>query len=111
MSNKKSSFWYVLVDSNGDIFGNTESDFVEISDNSFCAHFRKALKAENDEILSGFTPNQLRVFRDISAFLNDDSLESNTPLFDFGKDSNIPMVVQLPTVNTNKRAHITSTIY
>ncbi|KAJ3269181.1 hypothetical protein HDV01_001692 [Terramyces sp. JEL0728] len=108
MANKKSSFWYVLVDLNGDIFGDTESDFVDVPDNSLCIHFRKAIKAETKETLSGFAPNQLKVFRDIEAFLNDDSLGSNTPLFDYGKDPNIPMVVQIPAENTNKRVHIST---
>ncbi len=96
---------FLLADPQGNPYKNCSVDIVELPPKSDVSDFRKAIKAENSDVLIGISPSQLRVYRHKAAFdrkdepLDEFSLLDNT----FGTDEENALIVVAPNLSSGMR--------
>ncbi len=94
-----------VADPQGDPYKKTSFEKILLSPKSDVSDFRKAVKAENSDILIGISPSQLTVYKNKAVFdvgkepLDEFSLLDNT----FGTSKENALIVVVPTLSSGMR--------
>jgi hypothetical protein len=88
--------WFQLVGADGLPFKGSSINPLRHSRNSSINAFRKAVKAENPNVLSLIDPSQLTVFENKAVLETNNPLRGSTIIGEFGKLENDPLVVLVP---------------
>ena len=110
-----SSVWFQLYDSDGNIYKETCSDYVSLSDKSFVAVFRDVVKAKYDQTyyLKDIPSGALRVYKNKAAFIGEEGpLKSSSSLKGLGKTDTeneaLAVVVPPPLPTSSSSSPFTS---
>jgi hypothetical protein len=97
--------WYILVDSDGQPYGETSADRVEVSPNADISTLRTTIKDAVPEILGAITPSRLKVYRNKELFDRKEGLlQADTQVTGLGPSMKEALVILVPPPLTSLSA-------
>jgi hypothetical protein len=97
--------WYILVDSDGQPYGETSADRVEVSPNADISTLRTTIKDAVPEILGAITPSRLKVYRNKESFDRKEGLlQADTQVTGLGPSMKETLVILVPPPLTSLSA-------
>jgi hypothetical protein len=96
---------YLLTNRQGQAYMETSLDTVRLPAQSDVSDFRDAVKAKNADILTGISPSQLKVYKNMAAFNEGKEPLGPLSLLDssFGKDKENALIVVVPPPSGKRR--------